>query len=222
MATLGAYSTSGDGFVRNTDTSSSWATLRAAATGTGAFYTSTNTNFAYVDNQDDGFARYIDRSFFAFDTSGLTSAATVTAATFKVWVVATPNDAGVFGSLCLVGGTQASTSSLATTDFGSCGTTELATRLAVSGLTTGAYNTFTLNSSGIAAINKTGYTKLCIRHSSDLDNSAPTTYTYCGVSGYYSDQTGTSNDPALEVTYTLAGAAVPTIRSRRIRGLHTR
>jgi len=75
----------------------------------------------------------------------------------------------------------------------------------ISGITTGAYNDFTLNASGIANIAKTGISKFGYRHAVDIDNSAPTWGS--GADSYFTasfSDTG-SNQPKLDVTFTRAG-----------------
>ncbi|MCL4419961.1 hypothetical protein M1146_07780 [Patescibacteria group bacterium] len=73
-----------------------------------------------------------------------------------------------------------------------------------------AYNNWTLNASGIAAISKTGITKFAVRLSGDIDNSAPT-YSAGAESHIFfhqSDRT-TTQKPRLIVTYTsVTGSSV--------------
>lgn len=204
MATTTVYSAAGDGIIRNSATGSSgaaWTTLRNAATGTVADAT-TNPQVAVQCDQNSyaDSKQYIDRAFFAFDTSGIPDGATIFSANLGFYVVTKTSTAG--GDIALVAGTQASTSTLATSDFGSCGTTEYATRRSFSGLTTSTYNEWALNSTGLAAISKTGFTKLVLRGSFDLDNSVPTSGQRSSIdSARFSEHTGTSSDPYLTVDY---------------------
>lgn len=199
MATLTAYAV-GDGHIDVQ--AASWATAKAATSGTA---TDNDTSGAWL--VETAYAVHaagqynIRRAFFALDTSSV-GAGVVTAGTFKVYIDAIYSG----GSLCLVAGSQASTSGLTGTDFDNVGSTELASRITISGITAPGFATFTLNAAGLAAINGSGYTKFAIVHSRDLDNSAPGSGVYEGALATYSEYTGSSRDPVLDLTYTTATA----------------
>ena len=185
----------GDGVVQKSG--AVWATQRGAATGTSVDKTSAFGSCMQVQEYTGTY--YIDRGFLSFDTSSIPDGATISSAVLHIYVN-TKSDVGIGDSLVLVEGTQASATDLATADYDAFGSTELASR-ALSAITTSAYNTLTLNSSGLAIINKTGHTKLCTRSARDVDNSAPGSGQYSSVAIYWSDETGTSKDPKLVVTY---------------------
>ncbi len=205
--------TSGDGYVRNTGTSS-WATLRSAGSGTAAFPSGSGVN-VYADSLSDFTNRYIDRGFIAFDTSSIGSGTTISSASLWIYVLSHAADAG--GSFAIVSGTQASTSTLATSDFSAVGSTEFCTRVGF-GLTDNAWKEVVLNASGIAAINKTGTTKFALRSSFDLDNSEPTSFTYSSVFFASQDNATPGFRPYLSVV--VPGAPAPF--RRRPSGLYTR
>lgn len=77
---------------------------------------------------------------------------------------------------------------------------------AVNGGWGGGYNNFTLDANGIANVSLTGISKFWTRLNWDTDNSFGGTWS-SNKSSYYNsylaDQTGTSNDPKLTITYTL-------------------
>ncbi len=209
MTTLTAYATSGDGVVGG-GSNTSWATARGLSTGGVAFYSGTSTYLSAYgsNNAGDANTHYIYRGFFAFDLSSIPAGATITAATLSLYGTGTGYTTGggttANNSSCLVAGTQASTSSLATSDFGSVGSTELAARVAYSVFGSSGYKDYTLNAAGLAHLTSAigGTVKFATRPGYDLDNTAPANTGYSGGVSYTTDQTGTSNDPKLVVTYT--------------------
>jgi hypothetical protein len=147
----------------------------------------------------------ISLSIYLFDTSSLDSAADIQSATFSVYPTAKLSTMG--GSLVLTNANPASTTALAADDYtnrGSNMSTEYgSSRLNFSSVSTGTYNAFSLNATGLANIDKAGITKLGLRASQDFDNS-PGTWTSTLASyidANYSEATGTSTDPTLVVVY---------------------
>lgn len=61
------------------------------------------------------------------------------------------------------------------------------------------YNNITVSSTGLTWISQTGTTKLCLRDSKDIGNTAPTTDEYAV---FYAAEKGAGYLPILEVTYT--------------------
>ena len=168
----------------------SWAATQSAAAATDVYNTNASITAAAAYNS----LNLIIRGFLPINTAGI-GPATVTAATLTVTGTA---KTGSEGSICLVASTQASTTDLVDTDFNDVGTTQLATAIPMSSWNASGPNVFTLNSAGLAHLNKTGVTKFALRHSADLNNVQPSTDNSVGI--YYSEQTGTSNDPVLTVT----------------------
>lgn len=200
---ISPYSAAGDGNVSNMTASSSWSSCRSAGTGTAKDDTGTGQTIQI----DVGFSgeKGIRRGFWAFDTSGIGSGQSVTAASLNIYGTGKSNYAIGDPDLYIVSGSQASTSSLATSDFGSVGSTSFGSKSYASFSTSGN-NAITLNSSGQSAINMTGYTKLAGRMGNDYNNTDPGgSFASAYVTAYTSEQTGTSNDPYLSVTYAAAG-----------------
>lgn len=154
---------------------------------------------------------YIRRSHFPFTTSDIDDGATITSATFKVYGYGKGDfssiapDVGLYESTM---GASAPTSS----DHNSLGTTLLAPAISYSSYSTTGYNTFTLNATGLSKINKSGTTKLAITNSNyENRGGTPTAPTWSAsnhlyMQARYSEYSGTSQDPVLEVTYS-AGAS---------------
>lgn len=190
--TLTAYSTTADGRV-DTGAIASWASARAATTGT-ATSNDTNSQFAMRATQAGG-NYLIGRSFFYFDTSSI-STGTVSAATFSLRGITAGNSA-----VSVQNGTQADT--LASGDMDSFDGSSYGNTTSWS---TSGYNDITLSATGYGNINKTGTTKYCAReYTYDYLNSTPTIIYNNGC--YFADNTGTTNDPKLVVTYTTGASS---------------
>jgi hypothetical protein len=142
---------------------------------------------------------------FLFDTSAIADDATITGGTLSLYGGTEDGDGGSFGSptICLVASTPASNTSLAVGDYDQFGTTELATRLTT--WATKAYNAFTLNASGLAAISLSSISKFGTRVGPDVDDAPPTWQSgrRMSRSGSFAEDSGTTKDPKLAVTYTL-------------------
>ena len=147
----------------------------------------------------------IDRSFLLYDTSSLTVNATISSATLSIYITAknNTNNSGN-DTLNIVTTTPASNTTLATGDWGNVGTTLQASAVDLSVLTTTAYNNFSLNSTGLVNISKTGVTKFGLRMGEDINNVQPADDTQNSVTYSAAEEAGTSQDPKLEVTYTVA------------------
>lgn len=198
-----------DGYMyQNTAGGLTWANLVAAA-GSAASYGTSSDNIIYFQS-NDGTANWITllRSIYCFDTSALTAAATISAATMSLYgtnksdTFTTPAapDINIYSSA------PAATNALVAGDFDSLGTTAFSdTAVSYASWSTSAYNDFTFNASGIGGISKTGITKTGARNANhDVANSSPTfaNNKSAELDGYFSNQTGTSSDPKLVVTYT--------------------
>jgi len=145
----------------------------------------------------------IRRSIYTLDTSALTSGATVSAAVFSLYGTA-KND-NMSDSVGVVGSTPASDNALVNADYGQVGATLYAPVMTVAAVSTSAYNDFTFNATGRAAISKTGITKLGLRGEMDRSDTPSWSNTYSTARFEYADETGTDKDPKLVITYTAGG-----------------
>lgn len=205
MASPETYLAVADAIIRNAATGStlgSWQTLVAAATGTVVDAATATQVMVQADNGSyaDG-KQYCDRQALFFDTSSLPDEAAILSAYIGVYLTTIVSTAG--GSVGVTASTISSNSSFATSDFGSVGATELATRVNFSSLTLNQYNQWDLNAAGLAAINKTGFTKLCLRSSFDIDATLPTSGQRVEIDGRNSEFSGTGSDPYLVVVWTV-------------------
>ena len=186
---------SGTGYVFNNPGSGSWADCVNAASGT----TATPSNNPAMDCQD-GTTPLIYRGYTPFDTSALTSDATITAGgnNLQLYFTSRTNPSSL--SFCVFASTQASNTTLATSDYSLVGSTQLITPVTYASLTLNAMNTLTLNTSGDSNISKTGWSKFSHRSSADYNNSTP------GGNNAYQFTGSGANAPILTVTYTLPAA----------------
>lgn len=211
--TLNPASTADDGIVGG-GSNTSWALARAAAGGA-AFNAQNSSYMGYgSNNAGDANTYYIYRTFLGhFDLSGIPAGAQILSAILSVYSTATASytlggGTTANNSAVLVAGTQASP--LTTADFGAVGSTELASnRIAYSTFASSGYKDFTLNAAGLAHLQAAigGSAKFAVRSGYDFDNVTPANTGYSGGIAYFSDQTGTANDPKLVIVYSLDRAA---------------
>ncbi|MBM3216244.1 hypothetical protein FJZ36_15180 [Candidatus Poribacteria bacterium] len=150
------------------------------------------------------------RSIFTFSTSALGSSATLSAAVLS-WRGSLKASGLGTDSANVVAATPAANNSLVSADYGQLGAVAFAT-VAYSSLSTTGYQDFTLDSNGRANVSKTGISRFGLRGGWDLNNSFTGTWASNQTTrwqGYYADQTGTSTDPKLVVTYTLPAKGLP-------------
>ena len=145
----------------------------------------------------------VRRAYYLFDTSALTSGATISAGVFSLAGGGGILDNADSTGYDIVASTPASSTTIADSDFPNVGSTVFATIALSSFVTTdGVYNDFTLDSNGRANISQTSISKFAGRISRDTANSAPTGANT--MFGYFADQAGTTKDPKLVVTYTIS------------------
>jgi len=186
-----------------------WSTLRADA-GSGADDDTATRDIVSILTDDVGWQR-LRRGIFLFDTSTLTSSATISAAVLSLYGYAKTDGLSITPDIDIYTSNPASNTALVGGDFDSLGSTsQTGTPITYAGWNTAAYNAFTFNT--YANISKTGVSKFGARNAyydatgNDLTaywaNTASST-----ISCYMADQSGTSNDPRFVVTYTLPSSA---------------
>lgn len=194
--TLTVYADAGDGFISNTS-----ATYSTARSGGGSFITdSTATSDGRVIGQRFAAGSYrCIQSFFSFDTSSLGAGATISAAVFSLYGAA-DNSATDFTAEARLrdwGGTLADADYVAGASLS--GDALLATFATSAGWSVAGYNDFT-DVALPANVSKTGNTRLYV--SSDRQRTNNTPVGDEAVGAYFADNSGTTNDPKLVVTYT--------------------
>lgn len=146
----------------------------------------------------------IARGFFSFDTSSIPDDAIITSAKLFVFVNGKTNNTNDGSDFVVaVAGQQASPTSLAATDYPNAGSTEGSDRIDIGTIRTNTYTGWTLNSQGMSWVSTTGYTQLALKEGHDMlgmwPNYSRSQRNALNVS--LSEQSGTSRDPYLEITY---------------------
>ncbi len=190
-----------DGFAGRANGSETYTTIHDGA---GTEFDSTASNVVPTRvTADSVSAKYVEirRGIYLFDTSGIGSGNTVTAATFSLF--GTGKNDVMSQSINVVSSNPASNNAIVNADYTALGTTVFATAITIATWSTTAYNDFTLNASGRAAISLTGSTKLGTRLVSDINNVEPTWSSNADayVIANMSEAAGTANDPKLVVTF---------------------
>jgi uncharacterized delta-60 repeat protein len=205
--TVTYYAGTGDGYTNKGD-DFDWDTTHDAAASPTASHTDTNSFFCRT-GKDASEHYIITRVFFPFDTSGLPDNAVFSNATLSLYVDSKQNkDDDAEDFFVVVQTIQPSPTSLSTGDYDLCGSVdspiEGSDRVDLGGISTNQYNTWTLNSTGLGWISRTGWTKLGMREGHDvLDHPIDLLSSEKNrINGYYADYTGTSYDPKLAITYT--------------------
>lgn len=215
--------TSVDGTVTRSGSNLTWSDIRTgsgtASADSGAFgagcWLDTGTT-------TDGWA-LMRRSIFLFDTSGITSANAVSAATFGIYGSARTNTYATSPDMGIVSSSPASNTALASSDYGSLGTTDYAPRVTYASWSGGGgLSTWSFNATGKAAVNVSGITKLGARLSWDIDDAPPTwgSSKLLRMTGNFAE-IGDSTKAYLTVTYSPAPtfrAALSGGRRRRVIG----
>ena len=193
-----------DGSASRTGVSEEFTTIRAGAgnefAGSDTFGALSMLNSAITS----GYFSHFRRGIMLFDTSSIGSNNIITSAIISTYGFSKPNSLGDT-NITIVSSTPTSNTSLQNSDFSQLGTSSFASITYANFSTTG-YNDFTLDSSGITNINKTGISKFGGRLEWDVSGTYEGNYTTNVSTGFYiyfAEQTGTSQDPKLVVTYTL-------------------
>lgn len=196
-----------DGIAFRGPVSEVWSTIRNGA-GLSARDANAIDNCWYIQAETtlDNW-QYCIRSLFGFDTSSLGVSASISAAVLSVFGSAKADALGATPTMDVYTATPAANTAVAAADYGNIGTTsQTGAPMAYASQSAIAYNDLAFNATGIASINKTGVSNFAIRNANfDVANLEPT-----WVSGAaskldinYADQTGTTNDPKLVVTFTI-------------------
>ena len=195
-----------DGSVRRSVASEAWATIRGG-TGTAAFDAGVDelTIFVSTSTTTNGYDLF-SRGFFLFDTSAIGTGSTITAATLRVEGYEKVNSLTTSNARLAVPTTASNTGlALGDYDIGGWTTTAQATDIVYADWSITAYNTWTLNSTGLASISKTSITKFGYLIVIDADNTEPAWSSAADIRLFArtAEAAGTTSDPELSVTYTI-------------------
>lgn len=199
-------STTFDGYITRSGVTEAWAAIRGGAGNFGEDNSSDFIFASWLATTSSNTWDTIARGIFLFDTSAISTAATVSAVSFKFYCTGkvAPSDATASKrELEVVSSAPASNTAVSNADYASMGSTSFGA-FVYADITASAVNTKALDAGGIANVTKGGISKFGVRSGADLDNNAPTWVSedqYI-IYGAFAETTGTANDPTLEVTYT--------------------
>lgn len=201
--TTSYYSGSGDGYTY-VNGGTVWSTT-VDGNGEGASYNDSTLLYNAAICDDYSTYRWF-HAFWPIDTSGITTANTVTDAKMYIYVGADLSQYDLKWSVVVTN--QASTSALAVTDHQLWTKISISNETATTALTNSAMNYWTL--SDLTKVIRNGYTKLGIASESAISGTAPgprNSSKQCAFQSKFSEATG-SNDPYLSVTYEPASTGV--------------
>lgn len=197
-------STSVDGWAARSVASETFGTIRAGAGNNNQDNSASIITYLEASTTTNQYT-WLSRGLVLFDTSALTSGATISAAVFSVWGSVKQNGLGS-PDFHLAGSTPASNTAVAAADYGQCQTTSFGNIAYASYVSNSTqYDDLTLNVSGLAAISKTSITKFSTQISWDINNSFGGSWASSqrGRFDFLSaDTAGTANDPKLVITST--------------------
>lgn len=185
-----------------TSPNASWDTVHDTANADGALDNYSGPDrFVYSGKDGDNFR--IIRFQTLFDTSAIGSD-TVSSATASLYVNLVNNgDNDGDDYIAVVSSNPASNTGAAVGDYSLMGTTAYSNTIDLSSMSTGDYVDWTINATGLAAINTSGITKFGFREGHDIIDSA-----YAGgfdtvnsIVTYAAEASGTANDPKLVVVH---------------------
>ncbi len=201
-------STSVDGMIYQS-LNTNWPTIHDAVGSDAAIDNTATTMFGKIEARAaaGGNWNQIARSIHLFDTSALPDTDTITSATASYYGSSKDNN---FSSnsftFNVYSSNPASNTGLVPSDYSKLGGSAYSdTAISYSSWSTAAYNNFSLNATGLAAISKTGVTKLGGREATyDGANVAPTWELgkVAEVLFHTADEAGSTNDPKLVIEHT--------------------
>lgn len=211
------YAHSNDGSILNRSnvgaatSSTTWDEFHDETTGEAIQEGSSNADVGIGHN-----GKYYGYRYYAnFDTSGIDDAASITAAVIGIYInTVTDNDPSdgdsVLTIVRCIGTPDTGANSVnyfddVGTSDGSAGTAmntpqqKFIDDVDLGSLTTSAVNEFTVTSTGLTYISKTGYTKIGMREGHDTNDAFPNS---AALSRWTQATEESANDPYIEVTYT--------------------
>ena len=196
-----------DGRIFRSSVNEDWATI-ISSSGTLAQTTTTAGDVMTISTSGtpNRFDQYI-RSIFCFDTSSIGVGEQVTDAVLSLFGVVKSDTwtTPIAPDIDIYTASPASTTTLATGDYSSLGSVSQTTGpISYASWSDSAYNDFTFHATGKGNISLTGISKFGTRNANyDVAASAPAweSNKTATLSCYFSNQTGTDNDPKLVVTY---------------------
>lgn len=198
------FSPSYDGHVQTGANQPDWASCRGDTDGVPtAELEDTATTYNLEVKRDGANDYYCGAIFINFDTASLPDDAIIDSGALLMYATAKGDAINQAQSYVTVTGlnTMASATTLTATDFDQRAFTKYSDDLDITGITTSAYNTFTLNSTGLMNINLSAITKLNILVGHDIENVDPAANGSNNVR-FASEENATSTfRPVLKISY---------------------
>lgn len=191
------FAGAGDGYISGPP-NATWATTRDAADGDAIAYT---TSPMFSRAAITGGTYKVTRGFLPTDTGGIVDTDNIDAAVLKLFGDGTATGNVDATTVNVIQTSQVQTDSLVLADYNNVTFTDGGS-MNLADWNTTAYNSITLNATGLTYISKTGFTTIGALIGRDLNNSAPTGE---NIAEYYSSERAlTTEDPKLTVTTTAA------------------
>jgi|GEM_PF-6427855 len=179
-----------------------WSNAVGAATGTARDTEDYAYSYVSTSNTSDQFSS-VYRPILVFDTSDLPSGLSISGSTITLRGTNSYTTLGT-PTIIIVSSAPASDGSLVAGDYDSLGTTSLANEIAEGSWNSSGDNVFTLNETGIAAIDDAGASKFGSRLKCDPSDKPTWVASKAMGFQFYCADYG-SNKPALAVTYSTGG-----------------
>ena len=191
-----------------------WTLLRAKSTGLNS---ATSQMIIGITTTGSTNWQRLFRGLSSFDTSDLTSNAAVSAAVLSLYGASKADNCNISPKINICSVDMSDTGEIALTDVGKTGNTSFSSDITYANISLSDYNTFSLNASGIATISKTGVSQFSIKEAAyDITGTEPThpgASLQSDIRFYSADETGTTKDPKLVVTYTISTKPIVTTQS---------
>lgn len=205
-----------DGEVRRDGVDEAFSTIRNGA-GTGNADTTAAANYVTLaaSTTTDQFSA-LRHSYFLYDTTPLGGGANISAVDLSLWGNGFKDANLGTTPIHIASSNPASNTGLANGDYLLVGRVSFASITNAAWSTAGVYNVFGLNASGIANIDRTGISKFSAQLGWDLDGAFTGTWSSSAQNffqGQYADTAGLTQDPRLQVTYTIVTWHSPIIQS---------
>lgn len=196
-------STSVDGSVVYWTGSVSWDTLHDSSDGSGTYPSNDSMQVLITAGSTTDTWSKLNRCFLLFDTSALPDTATIVSATLSLYGSSKSDLLYITPSLGVYSSSPASDTNLVNGDYDQVGGTLYSDVISYNSISTSGYNDFTLNSSGMAAISKTGISKFSVRNYNydALDTEPDWTQAMSSTLTFYSADKGSGYKPKLDITY---------------------
>ena len=197
------YCTSASGVISATEKTNNYNKIHDSIDGDDLYNIGVYTGSIFVDQAYNGIDRYgLERGYILFDTSAIPIGAIISSAILYLYCISksTTTDCNI---VIQDGQPTYPHNPPTETDWYYANYKNNGGQKLASSFTLNSYNTITLNSNGVAWINKGGITKLCLRTSQDISKTAPVNDS--SYIGFIASETysGSSNYAKITITYTI-------------------